>query len=112
MNSDGLQFASLKPASPFSRIDLGGAPLLPVNGTLSVVLASFPIEGGDGPELTLNGHISTETEPFLGDHLEKPAGAEVHLAVERHGTVDPDALPEQINTPAGTSDHRWFAVFD
>lgn len=68
--------------------------------------------GGAGPEATPNGHISTETKPFLGDHLETPAGAEVHLAVARHGTADPDALPEQIETPAGTSDHRWFAVFD
>ena len=54
-----------------------------------------------GPQLTLNGQISRQTEPFLGDPLKDPTGAEVHLAEAPHVEVDPDKLPNQIQTPSG-----------
>lgn len=65
-----------------------------------------------GPELTLSGHISKETEPFLADKLENPGEAEIHLAVAPHGEVDPEELPDQIKTPSGSGPYWWLAVFD
>lgn len=65
-----------------------------------------------GSHLELSGHVSRRTEPFVGDALENPGGAKVHLAVAPHGMLDPDKLPEQIKTPDGTPDHWWFALFE
>lgn len=65
-----------------------------------------------GSHLELSGHISRRSEPFVGDGLENPGGAKVHLAVAPHGALDPEQLPEQMQTPAGTADHWWFALFD
>ena len=66
-----------------------------------------------GPNLTLSGHISTRTEPFGGEPLTNPAGAEVHLAVAPHGGLDPALLPELIKTPTGPGpDIWWLALFD
>lgn len=64
-----------------------------------------------GPKLTLSGHISTKTEPFLGHHLENPDEADVFFRVAPHGKVDPDKLPEQIKTPSGNPEHWWEADF-
>lgn len=66
-----------------------------------------------GPELTLSGRVSTNTEPFGGERLTNPEGAEVHLAVAPHGGLDPDLMPEQIQTPTGPGpDIWWIALFD
>lgn len=65
-----------------------------------------------GPHLTLSGHISRNTEPFVGESLENPGGAKIHLAIAPHGSLSPDLLPEQISTPSGTPDHWWWAMFD
>lgn len=65
-----------------------------------------------GRHLNLSGHIALNTEPFVGEMLENPEGAKVHLAVAPHGALDPDKLPEQIKTPSGTPDHWWFALFE
>lgn len=64
-----------------------------------------------GPHLTLTGHVSVGSEPFVGVPLDNPAGAEVHLAVAPHGMVQPALLPTQINTPIGTPAHWWLAIF-
>lgn len=66
-----------------------------------------------GPTLTLSGHITTRTEPFLGDPLANPQGARVHLAVAPHGALEPELLPAQIQTPTGPGpDIWWLALFD
>lgn len=70
-----------------------------------------------GPNLTLSGHISRNSEPFPtatpGSPLENPKGAHVHLAVAPHGALDPALLPEQIQTPTGPGpDIWWLALFD
>ncbi len=65
-----------------------------------------------GPKLTLSGSISKETEPFLGDKLNNPGEAEIHLAVTPHSELDPDKLPSQIKTPSGSGPFWWVAVFD
>ena len=66
-----------------------------------------------GPHLNLSGNISTNTEPFAGEYLENPEGAEVHLAVAPHGELDPGVMPEQIQTPTGPGpDIWWIALFD
>lgn len=66
-----------------------------------------------GPNLNLSGNVSTNTEPFGGEPLENPGGAEVHLAVAPHGALDPDLMPGQIQTPAGPGpDVWWLALFD
>jgi len=65
-----------------------------------------------GPNLTLQGHISTNTEPFVGEALDNPHGARIHLAVAPHGALAPDRLPGQIKTPSGAPDHWWLAFFD
>lgn len=64
-----------------------------------------------GPHLNLSGQISKETEPFGGYPLENP-DAEVHLAVAPHGALEPDIMPGQIKTPAGTPGHWWVSIFD
>lgn len=69
--------------------------------------------GVSGPKLNLSGRVSTNTEPFAGDHLDDPEGAEVHLAVAPHGELDPELMPEQIQTPTGPGpDIWWIALFD
>ena len=64
-----------------------------------------------GPNLTLTGHISKNSEPVAGLPLENP-DVEVHLAIAPHGGLDPDIMPEQIKTPAGGPPMWWIAVFD
>lgn len=66
-----------------------------------------------GSTLTLSGGVSTNTEPFAGENLENPGEAEVHLAVAPHGALDPELLPEALNTPTGPGpDIWWLALFD
>ena len=64
-----------------------------------------------GPNLNLSGQISKQTEPFGGFPLEDP-DVEVHLAVAPHGALEPDLMPNQIKTPAGTPGHWWVSIFE
>ena len=66
--------------------------------------------GGD--TLTLSGRIDTGSEPVAGDPLENPREADIHLAVAPHGGLEPDIMPEQIQTPAGGPGMWWFAIFE
>ena len=78
-------------------------------------LAVFGVAGHPvgGPNLTLSGSISTSHDPFapIFAGLTNPAGAEVHLAVAPHGGLNPEIMPEQASTPAGTPDMWWTALF-
>ena len=66
-----------------------------------------------GSHLNLSGNISRNTEPFAGENLTNPEEAEVHLAVAPHGGLDPELMPEQIQTPTGPGpDIWWIALFD
>lgn len=66
-----------------------------------------------GPHLTLSGHISLNTEPFLGEKLTNPKEAKVHLAVAPHGGLDPNLMPEALQTPTGPGpDIWWIALFE
>lgn len=66
-----------------------------------------------GSTLTLSGNISLNSEPFLGENLENPRDAKVHLAVAPHGALDPDLLPEALKTPTAPGpDIWWLALFD
>jgi len=64
-----------------------------------------------GPNLMISGHISVGEETFLGAPLSNPGGAEIHLAIAPHGSLQPDLLPTQINFPIGGPPHWWIAVF-
>lgn len=64
-----------------------------------------------GPNLTLSGNAATAHES-MGFDLENPRDVDVHLAVAPHGGLDPDIMPEQIQTPAGGPDMWWFAIFE
>lgn len=75
-----------------------------------VFLGAGHVVGGD--TLTLSGHVSTSTEPFVGDPVKNPRGAEIHLAVAPHGEVDDEIMPDQIKRPGGGPEHWWFALFD
>lgn len=67
-----------------------------------------------GPNLRLSGHISTTTEPLPGwVSLENPKEAGVRLAVAPHGALDPELMPEALQTPTGPGpDIWWLALFD
>lgn len=82
--------------------------------------ATTPARGGafnagghivGGPNLSLDGHVSMNTEPFRGSMLLEPRTAEVHLAVAPHGEVRPELLPDQISKPIGSPPFWWIAVF-
>lgn len=73
-------------------------------------LGAGHLVGGD--TLTLSGEVTTNTEPFVGNQLENPWEADVHLTVAPHGAVDSDIMPEQIQTPGGGPQHWWVALFD
>jgi hypothetical protein len=64
-----------------------------------------------GPNLSLDGHVSTNTTPFRGSMLLEPLTAEVHLAVAPHGEVRPELLPDQISKPIGSPPFWWVAIF-
>jgi len=66
-----------------------------------------------GPRLTLSNGVSAGAEPFLGDPLEQPRDVPIRLAVAPHGALDPDLLPEALNTPTAPGpDIWWMAEFD
>lgn len=65
-----------------------------------------------GPNLTLSGSVSKNTEPFAGEPLKNPREAEVHFAVAPHGKVDSDELPDQIKTSPGCPECWWYALFE
>lgn len=66
-----------------------------------------------GSTLNLSGRVSTNSEPFAGEPLDNPEGAEVHLAVAPHGALDPELMPEQIKTPTGPGPTIWWlALFE
>lgn len=66
-----------------------------------------------GSTLNLSGRVSTNTDPFVGERLDNPEGADVHLAVAPHGALDPELMPEQIKTPTGPGpDIWWLALFE
>jgi hypothetical protein len=67
-----------------------------------------------GSTLRLSGRIGVGDAPFPavpGAPLENPQGAEVHIAIAPHGSLQPDLLPSQIGTPIGNSSHWWLALF-
>jgi len=72
--------------------------------------AGHPAGGGT---LRLAGHVSIGETPFGATHarLENPLGAEIHLAIAPHGTLQPDLMPTQINTPIGSPQFWWLAFF-
>lgn len=83
--------------------------------------ATTPARGGafnaaghivGGRNLSLDGHVSTNTEPFRGSILLEPRTAEVHLAVAPHGKLDPELLPDQITKPIGSPPFWWIAIFN
>lgn len=65
-----------------------------------------------GPNLTISGSVTKNTEPFMGEPLENPQDAAIHFAVAPHGTVDPDELPDQLKTSPGCPDCWWYALFE
>lgn len=67
-----------------------------------------------GETLQLSGTITHHTTPFRENQLSVAAipGAEVHLAVAPHGTLDPEQMPEQATLPIGSPDFWWIAVFE
>lgn len=76
-----------------------------------VYAASGHVVGG--PHLTLSAGVSSGAEPFLGVPLERPMDVPVRLAVAPHGALDPDLLPEALNTPTGPGPNVWWmAEFD
>lgn len=64
-----------------------------------------------GSTLNIAGNISVGEPTFAGAPLSNPAGAEVHLAIAPHGTLQPDMLPDQITKPIGGPDQWWLAIF-
>jgi hypothetical protein len=66
-----------------------------------------------GGNLQLVGHVSTGAAPLGATHapLDNPMGAEVHVAVAPHGTLQPDLLPTQITFPIGAPAFWWLAFF-
>lgn len=66
-----------------------------------------------GSTLTLSGHVSTSSEPFLGEALDNPESAAVMLAVAPHGALTAEHLPDALRTPTQPGpDIWWIATFD
>ncbi len=66
-----------------------------------------------GSTLTLSGRASGGTDLFAGEPLANPREAAVHLAVAPHGALDPELLPDALNTPTGPGPNIWWlALFD
>ncbi len=65
-----------------------------------------------GGRLTLLGHISVGQTQFGGPStLQNPQGAEIHVAIAPHGTLQPALMPTQIMTPIGGPPHWWLSLF-
>jgi len=58
------------------------------------------------------GHISVGEGVFAGPStLQNTYGAEIHVAIAPHGTLQPALLPAQFNTPIGSPPFWWLALF-
>lgn len=81
------------------------------NGTLGA--GAFNVAGHlvAGGVLQLNGNVTFSSTPFGGAPLTDPQTAEVHLAIAPHGALQPETMPNQIQTPIGGPDYWWIAVF-
>jgi hypothetical protein len=64
-----------------------------------------------GKVLQLNGNVTFASTPFGGAPLTDPLTAEVHLAIAPHGALQPETLPNQLQTPIGDPSYWWIAVF-
>jgi len=64
-----------------------------------------------GHVLQLNGDVTFASKPFGGAPLTDPLTAEVHLAIAPHGALQPETLPNQIQTPIGDPGYWWIALF-
>ena len=67
-----------------------------------------------GGTLNMVGHISVGEMVFGGpptSTLQNPYGAEIHVAIAPHGTLQPALLPAQFNTPIGGPPFWWLALF-
>ena len=64
-----------------------------------------------GRVLQLNGNVTFASKPFGGAPLTDPLTAEVHLAIAPHGALQPETMPNQIQTPIGGPDFWWLAAF-
>jgi hypothetical protein len=94
-------------SDPCDSNDLGlSAPAL--GGAYN--FGGHPLSGGT---LRMAGHVSVGETPFGATHapLENPLGAEIHLAIAPHGTLQPELMPSQINTPIGDPTLWWLAFF-
>jgi len=65
-----------------------------------------------GLNLSLDGHVSTNSTPFSGSMLLEPRTADVHLAVAPHGKLAPELLPDQITKPIGNPAFWWIAILE
>lgn len=86
----------------------GGLGDVAASGGGVFAVAGHPV---GGETLVFSGHISENTTPFAFNHVSNVAGAEVHVAVAPHGTLDPAQMPEQASTPIGSPGHWWIALF-
>lgn len=65
-----------------------------------------------GGSLNMVGHISVGDATFGGPFtLQNTWGAEIHVAIAPHGTVQPALMPGQINTPIGSPPFWWLSLF-
>jgi hypothetical protein len=64
-----------------------------------------------GPVLQLNGNVTFASTPFGGAPLTDPQTAEVHLAIAPHGALQPETMPNQLQTPIGGPSYWWIAAF-
>ncbi|GAA0858367.1 hypothetical protein [Aliiglaciecola litoralis] len=64
-----------------------------------------------GRVLQLSGNVTFSSSPFGGAPLTDPLTAEVHLAIAPHGALQPETMPNQIQTPIGGPDYWWLATF-
>lgn len=84
------------------------APEAPARGGV------FQVDGriAAGDSLTLGGNLRLGTAPAAGSALDNPFGAEIHVAIAPHGRYRPGADgTRQLNSPVGTPDFWWAAVF-
>lgn len=64
-----------------------------------------------GGVLQLSGNVTFNSAPFGGAPLTDPLTAEVHLAIAPHGALQPETMPNQIQTPIGGPEYWWIAAF-
>lgn len=61
--------------------------------------------------LQLDGNVTFASKPFGGAPLTDPLTAEVHLAIAPHGALQPETMPNQLQTPIGDPGFWWIALF-